>query len=173
MEFTRLSAGYLFSNWDLVWLCCWQGLTTFICCASSLLGTAMHTHQRLLRGVWCLTAWTLCLSSFSKVFLFSALNIQTHWSMQQGHVFMVNPTNVTFLENTSFGSVCFSLIIITTAVVAEPKQSILVQHRKTWVCMIVEGSLSFILLKLYCMLQCNQQPSPGAVFEVSTLVWTQ
>lgn len=60
---------------------------------------------------------------------------------------------------------CLSLVITTTAVVAEPKQSILVQLRKTWVCMIMEGSLSF--LKLYCMLQCNQQPSPGAVFEVS------
>ena len=62
MGFTRLSAGYLCSNWDLVWLCCWQGLTTFICCASSLLGMATHTHEHTHRwsDVWQLVVFWFC-----------------------------------------------------------------------------------------------------------------
>lgn len=81
--FTRLSAGYLCSNWDLVWLCCWLGLTTFICCASSLLGMATHTHiSTSITGsdVWTLVLLFACFCSF-----FSNLNTQTQ-QYSTGHI---------------------------------------------------------------------------------------
>lgn len=116
--------------------------------------------------VWQLELYVCPFSS--KVYYFQRwIHKHTEACSKDMFSWLTQQTSLFFLENASFASVCFSLII-TTAVVAEPKQRIRVQHRKTWVCMIMEGSLSFIAVKLYCMLQCNLRPSPGAVFEVST-----
>lgn len=54
-----------------------------------------HSHiSAHFPGVWCVTAWTLCLPVFGQGLLFLELNEQTHWSMQQGRDFKGNPTDV-------------------------------------------------------------------------------
>lgn len=138
-EFTRLSAGYLCSNWDLVWLCCWQGLTTYICCASSLLGTATHTLAHTSWGLMC-DSLNFVFACFRPGLLFLELNIQTHWSMQQGRDFKGNPTDVSGRFELCF-SVFWRLSSITALTAAQTA------HRKTRVRMIPKQTFGLFLCK--------------------------